>query len=190
MSSDKSADPGFELDDIYLEILTQLRRDSRISVATLAEEVGISRSNAYARLNTLVNAGVIKRFTIDIDPRLVGKKVSALVFVSLDQSKWKQFGMQLGALAELDYYAVTTGEYDVVLRLRADDVPGIQHAVVDVISQWECVRDTETVFLMQEQSSDFDLAPQDVHPATLDLLGVLNFEAKASRSLRDAKRRE
>ncbi|WP_072343099.1 Lrp/AsnC ligand binding domain-containing protein [Actinomyces urinae] len=92
--------------------------------------------------------------------------------------------MQLSALSELDYYAVTTGEYDVMLRLRADDVPGIQHAVVDVISQWECVRDTETVFLMQEQDSDFDLAPQKVQPATLDLLGVLKFESNAARGFR------
>lgn len=189
MNSEQSGESRFELDDTYLEILDHLRRDSRISVAALAEAVGISRSNAYARLNALVDAGVIERFTVDINPRMIGKKVSAFVFVSLDQSKWKQFGMQLGALAELDYYAVTTGEYDVMLRLRADDVPGIQHAVVDVISQWECVRDTETVFLMQEQESDYDLSAQKTRPATLDLLGVLNFESKASRSLRDVKQR-
>ena len=185
MSSEHSKDPEFELDETYLEILRQLRRDSRMSVAALAEAVGISRSNAYARLNTLVESGVIERFTIDINPSLIGKKVSAFVFVSLDQSKWKQFGMQLSALSALAYYAVTTGEYDVMLRLRADDVPGIQHAVVDVISQWECVRDTETVFLMQEQASDFDLAPQKVQPATLDLLGVLKFESNAARGFRD-----
>lgn len=184
MSAEKSTDLDFELDETYLKILDHLRRDSRISVAALAEAVGVSRSNAYSRLNTLIESGVIERFTIDVNPRLVGKKVSALVFVSLDQSKWKQFGMQLSQLEQMDYYAVTTGEYDVVLRLRADDVPGIQHAVVDVISQWSCVRDTETVFLMQEQNSDYDLAPLDVESGTLDPLGVLNFNSAAKRSLR------
>ena len=46
MSSEHSKDPEFELDETYLEILRQLRRDSRMSVAALAEAVGISRSNA------------------------------------------------------------------------------------------------------------------------------------------------
>lgn len=187
MSARKSMDLDFELDETYLKILDHLRRDSRMSVAALAEAVGVSRSNAYSRLNTLIESGVIERFTVDINPRLVGKKVSALVFVSLDQSKWKQFGMQLSQLEQMDYYAVTTGEYDVVLRLRADDVPGIQHAVVDVISQWSCVRDTETVFLMQEQSSDYDLAPFQVESGTLDPLGVLNFNSAAQRSIRGDK---
>ncbi|MDO5048575.1 MAG: Lrp/AsnC family transcriptional regulator [Actinomycetaceae bacterium] len=184
MGSEGSKDLDFELDETFLKILDELRKDSRISVAALAEAVGISRSNAYSRLNALIESGVIERFTVEINPRLVGKKVSALVFVSLDQSKWKQFGMQLGQLEQMDYYAVTTGGYDAVLRLRADDVPGIQHAVVDVISQWSCVRDTETVFLMQEQSSDYALAPLDVETGTLDPMGVLNFDSAATRSLR------
>lgn len=177
MSQGRSLDLDFELDDTYYKILDELRKDSRISVAALADAVGISRSNAYSRLNTLIDSGVIERFTVDINHRLVGKKVSALVFVSLDQNKWKQFGMNLSQLEQLDYYAVSTGGYDVILRLRADDVPGIQHAVVDVISQWPCVRDTETVFLMQEQTSDYALEPLELKSATLDPLGVLNFES-------------
>ncbi|WP_072343102.1 Lrp/AsnC family transcriptional regulator [Actinomyces urinae] len=80
MSGEHSKDPEFELDETYLEILRYLRRDSRMSVAALAEAVGISRSNAYARLNTLVESGVIERFTVDINPSLIGKKVSAFVF--------------------------------------------------------------------------------------------------------------
>ncbi|MFC5946451.1 winged helix-turn-helix transcriptional regulator, partial [Micromonospora harpali] len=40
---------GLELDATHLKILEVLRENGRISVAALAERVGISRANAYTR---------------------------------------------------------------------------------------------------------------------------------------------
>lgn len=165
------------LDDVYIAMLDELRDDSRISIAALANKLGISRSNAYARLNALVDAHIIQRYTVDIDPNKLGKKITALVFVSLDQSAWKEFAEHLHEVRELDYYAITTGSYDAMLRVRADDVPGIQRVVIEQISQWPCVRDTETVFLMHEQRFDYDLDHVSKPGTSLEALGMMGFVA-------------
>lgn len=49
--SGRSAAP---LDDIGYRILETLRDNGRISIAALAETVGISRANAYTRVETLM----------------------------------------------------------------------------------------------------------------------------------------
>ncbi|MDO5720553.1 MAG: Lrp/AsnC family transcriptional regulator [Actinomycetaceae bacterium] len=179
MANSDSSLGDTHLDDIYLAMLNELRNDSRVSIAALANKLGISRSNAYARLNALVDAHIIQRYTVDIDPNKLGKKITALVFVSLDQSAWKEFGKHLHELRELDYYAITTGSYDAMLRVRADDVPGIQRVVIEEISQWPCVRDTETVFLMHEQHFDYDLDHVSTPGTSLEALGMMGFVATA-----------
>ena len=59
------------LDDIDTAIIDILREDARISINALADRANISRSNAYARLHRLTEAGVIRGFTVrtDADPR-------------------------------------------------------------------------------------------------------------------------
>lgn len=145
------------IDDMTLAIVDEVRRDARISVSALAHKLGISRSFASSRLNALSEAGIIRRYTVDIDPHALGKKVTALVFVSLDQSAWDDFLQRLHTVPELDYCAITTGAYDVLLRIRSEDVQGVQRCVIRTISQWPCVKDTQTEFLMSEQVFDFSL---------------------------------
>ena len=47
-----------ELDRIDLKMLEVLRQDGRISIAALAQRVGISRANAYMRFEALRSGGV------------------------------------------------------------------------------------------------------------------------------------
>ena len=62
------------IDDTTLAIVDEVRRDARISVSALAHKLGISRSFASSRLNALSEAGIIRRYTVDIDPHALGKK--------------------------------------------------------------------------------------------------------------------
>ena len=59
---DESARPlagqsGGVIDQISFDILRALRENGRISIAALAQEVGISRASAYSRIEALTKAG-------------------------------------------------------------------------------------------------------------------------------------
>lgn len=139
-----------ELDAIHLKMLDCLSADARISMATLAAQLGISRANAYARFEALTSNGVIEGFHARINPIAVGHSVAALVFLHLRQSQWADFRSRLDTVPELEYFAVTTGEYDAMLLLRATDVAAIHQLVAMKISQWPSVRASQTIFLMDE----------------------------------------
>ena len=55
------------LDNTDIQILKILRDDSRVSVLELAKRVYLSRRAVNRRIMALVDAGVIKKFTIEID---------------------------------------------------------------------------------------------------------------------------
>ena len=65
-----------ELDQRILEVLLE---DSRISLKALAGRVGLSSPGASERLRRLEERGVIRGFTIEIDPKALGYQLQAIV---------------------------------------------------------------------------------------------------------------
>jgi Lrp/AsnC family transcriptional regulator, leucine-responsive regulatory protein len=67
------------LDDIDQHILAVLLEDSRIPLKQLAQQVGLSSPSVSERLRRLGERGVIRGFTIDIDPAAIGYPLQAIV---------------------------------------------------------------------------------------------------------------
>jgi DNA-binding Lrp family transcriptional regulator len=141
---------GLELDATHLKILEVLRENGRISVAALAERVGISRANAYTRFEALRADGAIKRFTAEIDPVRTGLGITALIFVTVRQQMWKQFRAELARMPEVEYCAITTGQHDAMILVRMGDVAAVHAMVTDRLANIPAVKATETVFILDE----------------------------------------
>jgi DNA-binding Lrp family transcriptional regulator len=141
---------GLELDATHMKILEVLRENGRISVAALAERVGISRANAYTRFEALRADGAIKRFTAEIDPVRTGLGITALIFVTVRQQMWKQFRAELTRMPEVEYCAITTGQHDAMILVRMGDVAAVHAMVTDRLANIPAVKATETVFILDE----------------------------------------
>ncbi|NEC84902.1 Lrp/AsnC family transcriptional regulator [Streptomyces sp. SID12501] len=156
-SPDASGEPrsgrigiGLALDSVHFKILDVLRTQGRISVAALAERVGVSRANAYTRLEALRADGVISGFSARVDHGRVGLEICALIFVTVRQELWKQFRTALAQLPEVEYCAVTTGQHDAMIQVRVRDVAAVHRLVTDQLSTIPAVRATETVIILDE----------------------------------------
>ncbi|GII32761.1 Lrp/AsnC family transcriptional regulator [Planotetraspora mira] len=141
---------GLELDATHLKILEVLRENGRISVAALAERVGISRANAYTRFEALRADGAIRRFTAEIDHTRAGLGITALIFVTVRQQMWRQFRAQLAQMPEVEYCAITTGQHDAMIQIRVADVAAVHTMVTDRLANIPAVKATETVFILDE----------------------------------------
>ena len=119
-------------------------------VAQLAERAGISRANAYARLDRLRTEAVITGFTVEVDPRRVGLGVTALILVSGQQTHWRQLGARLSAMPEVEYCAFLTGRYDALMLVRAADVETLRDVILERLQTMPDVRATETIFVLDE----------------------------------------
>jgi len=67
------------LDDLDHRIVQVLLRDSRASLKELAQYVGLSSPSVSERLRRLEERGVIRAFTVELDPKAFGYPVQAIV---------------------------------------------------------------------------------------------------------------
>jgi len=64
-----------------LELLTALRENSRIPFVQLAKRFNVSETAIRKRVRKLEQDGIIKKYTIEIDPRKIGFDINALIGV-------------------------------------------------------------------------------------------------------------
>src|SRR6201996_4971395 len=93
------------MDAIDSEIISVLRDDARLSWRDLGAAVGLSANAAADRVRRLRRAGVITGFTATIDPAAGGRRLEALVGVTLprgvDSDEFASAAAQLPAVTEV-----------------------------------------------------------------------------------------
>jgi Lrp/AsnC family transcriptional regulator len=111
-----------EIDRVLLEILQQ---DATLSLAQMAERVGLSPTPCWKRIQKLEAKGVILRRVAIVDPVHVGVGLSVLVNVEAGEHspEWLQrFSTGVGAMPEVMEVYRTAGEVDYVLRVAVADM--------------------------------------------------------------------
>jgi len=139
-----------DLDETDQRILAELQRDGRASMSALAEVVHISRANAYARVNRLMESGVISGFGARIDPVKAGWHSSAYVTLSIEQSSWQSVRERLLEIDEIDHMALVGGDYDVILLVRAHDNSDLRRVVLERLQAIPEVRSTKTALIFED----------------------------------------
>jgi DNA-binding Lrp family transcriptional regulator len=138
------------LDRIDRRILEVLRDDGRISIAALADRVGVSRANAYSRLERLRDEGVVEGFTARVNSRRMGLGIAALVLLSVRQPDWRALRTELQEMPEVEYCALTTGTHDALILVRATDVETLRDVVLERLQSLPMVQATQTIFVLDE----------------------------------------
>jgi DNA-binding Lrp family transcriptional regulator len=145
-----SALQSVRLDEVDRQVIDALRSDGRLSVNELAARTNVSRATAYQRLARLRDAGVIRRFTVEVDPRKVGLPIAALVLVSVAQHSWRAVGERLRRLPGVEWMALSTGSSDYVLLVRAPDIDHLRDVVLDGLQAIPEIQSTQTLLLLDE----------------------------------------
>jgi len=84
-----------KIDDIDRKIINLLIDNGRLSYVELAEEVGLSRVAVRERVNQLLEAGVIEKFTVVVDSEKFGKTVSAFFEIEVEPSSLEKVALEL-----------------------------------------------------------------------------------------------
>lgn len=156
MSSDDGTDrtparrPAATVDATDRRILDLLRADARMSMRDVAAQVGVSRANAYARVDRLRRDGVITGFTVAVDPQRLGVGISAYVSVKIQQQSWKAVRGRLARLPQVEHVALVSGDYDLVLLVRVTDAVELRDVVLEELQAIPEVTGTQTVFILDE----------------------------------------
>ena len=121
---------GTKLDEIDRKILAELQADGRMTNVELARRVGISAPPCLRRVRVLEEAGFIRGYHAELDPRSLGFEVQVFAMVRLQN----QSERDLAAFEDRarDWPLVRechmlNGEIDFILKCVAPDLTSFQH---------------------------------------------------------------
>jgi len=142
-----------ELDDADHKILRELQCDARISFKAVAQKVGVSEATVFVRVRKMQERGVIKGFSAIVDPKAVGKSLTAIVLVRANP---KAFPGTLDALRKLDeIYEIydVTGEYYSILKIRTSGTEELGK-IMDEVGKIDGIAGTETIIVLRTVKED------------------------------------
>lgn len=114
--------PKSTLDAYDRNILTELQKDGRVPMATLAERVGLSVSPCWRRVRRLEENGIILGYTAQLAPKMIGLNLNVFVYVALDLHKAEAFEAAIAARSEVVECYAMTGAQDYLLHIMVPDM--------------------------------------------------------------------
>ena len=110
-----------ELDRTDRDIIRSLERDARMSLRSVAEEIGVSLGTVSNRLKRLEDTGVIKGYRVEIDPDKVGWGLTVVVGLRIEKGRLLELQRLIAKDSRVLGVYDVTGEFDSMILARAKD---------------------------------------------------------------------
>ena len=137
----------WKLDETDRKILSALREDARVPNQKLGKLVGLSEPAARRRVAALVENGVIRRFTVDIEE---SGSVQAIVFLSTaPHASAERLSQKLSGHEGVGFIWETSGDMDLAVLLSAPDMGGLNKRI-DLMRAMEEVTNSKTSIVMKK----------------------------------------
>ena len=139
-------------------ILRLLVEDGRRSVVEISKELDLPRATVQERLRRLVDSGAIKRFVAIPDYSRIGRQVTAYIFVSFRSEgslSQRNLAEDVSKIPGVYEVAVISGEWDILLKVRAASVEEIGTLVVDRLRAMKGIEKTQTCVAFQTIKESF-----------------------------------
>jgi Lrp/AsnC family transcriptional regulator for asnA, asnC and gidA len=137
-----------ELDETDREILRILQENARTPFSEVARRIDMSSATVHDRVSRMEDAGVITGYHADVDARAVGYGVSAFVGLRTDQGREEEALAHLAGLSEVKEVHLTTGEWDVMVRVYAEDTDALRELMFDHIAGTEGFARSQTMVVL------------------------------------------
>ena len=139
------------MDKIDLKILDLLQKDASLSTAQIAEEIELSQSPCWRRVQRLQQEGYIAETVALLDRKSLGLNVQVFAHVKLDAHGRKSlpdFARRIEQFPEVLECYVLMGEVDFMLRIVTRDVEAYEKFFFEHLSQLPQVREVNSMIAL------------------------------------------
>ena len=123
------------MDNIDIKILSCLRENARMNASDIGAHINMSVSSVIERIKKLEIAGIIKQYTIVLDPKQIGKDVFAFISVSLEHPKFNDsFSTSVQKIEQITECHYITGDFDFFLKVVAGSTQELANILNEIKS--------------------------------------------------------
>ena len=148
----ENSQPDGSLDGFDRKILEELAQNGRISVAELAEKVGLSKTPCQNRFKRLIAEGFIQGFKAILNPSKMNLDHIAFAEVKLThthEAALTSFNNAVKKIREVEECHMIAGRFDYLLKIRTRDIKKYRLVLGERISNLPYVANTSTNVAME-----------------------------------------
>ncbi|QFU17505.1 Lrp/AsnC family transcriptional regulator [Microvirga thermotolerans] len=157
-----------DLDALDRKILDLVQDDADLSTEALAGMVGLSASAVQRRLSRLKREGIIERIVALVEPRSVGRTVTVLVEVEIDNERRRSlesFQRWIGDAPEVQSCWYVTGDADYVLLVSTEDLEGYNAFIERLMTEQPVVRKYKSLIALKTVKRGLKVPARTATPA-------------------------
>lgn len=155
------------LDEINLKIIDILTRDASRPFVEIAKELEISDATVHMRVRRLVAAGIIRRFTIATDSRLLGYDHLAFMGINIREGSADEVTARLSKFDEILEIHEIHGRFDLLLKIRARSLEEMRDIVVNKVRRLPQITEAELTTVLKTIKEEQSVSlKKDISDAT------------------------
>ncbi len=135
------------MDSIDRKLLSLLRENARVPVATVAKILKVARGTVQNRLARMEADGTIVGYTVKLKPQVEEQTIRALMTVAVEGNRTDEVLRSLRGDPAVCALHTTNGRWDIVAELRTDSLEAVDR-VLSRIRLIDGISNTETSLLL------------------------------------------
>lgn len=121
-----------KLDEIDRGVIEHLRENARTTFADIGRALDVSDATVYNRVKRLMEMGVIRKFTIEVDEEAVGRMVPGFILVNVKPGAVKEVSKQLTEIETVSEVYEVHGREDLIVKVRGKNLSELRTVILKV----------------------------------------------------------
>ena len=139
-----------KLDPIDSRIIELLQEDGRRSFSEIADDVGRTEVTIRRRVKRLVHEGIIKRFTVVLDPLKIGRRIRAVLRVKTMMKDATRIAEEIRKYDEINEALFLDGACGIMLKVTVNDLSELRYFLENGLGKIPGVGEVETCIVLED----------------------------------------
>jgi Lrp/AsnC family leucine-responsive transcriptional regulator len=149
------------MDEVDTEIVDLLQADARLTQAQIAKKVGLSQPSVADRIRKLEEQRIITGYTARVDPRRLGKDITAFIGVGIEHPKYfEAFARKVMGLEEVLECHRVAGQDSYLLKVRTENTGTLDRLLTEELRTLPGVTRTQTTIVLCPVKEETRITPR------------------------------
>ena len=139
-----------KLDDTDWKIVSELKRDSRLSSRELAKRTKLSSATINRHIRKMEKRGIIEAYTLTLNYEKLGKETLAYVLVRTKPgADYTSMMKDMMKHEEVEDIGAIAGEFDIIVKIRVGSIKELDGFVFNYLRKFPDITQTQTLIVMR-----------------------------------------
>lgn len=147
---------SFKLDEKDLAILLLIQENSKLTANQIAKKINAPITTVFAKTKRMEELGIIKQYRAILSPEKLGFATAAFILASVSYRgkddvpiTQREVAEEIAKFPEVQEVHVITGDWDLLIKVRAENVETVGKFVVDKLRHIRGLEKTLTCMVFE-----------------------------------------